>query len=648
MKKQLTLLICLTTLLTIILGCSTNKRKVVLTSPNQKLIANVYIKNNQLKYCLKYNGNSLIKDSDLGIEVDNIEFGKNVNMISVIENKVVDNYQLIHKTNSISYEANTCEITLQDIESNQNFQIECQLSNGGFAFRYKLKNKGKTKINKEKTIFTLSDNSKLWFFERNNKRWKLISYAGEWISAGISKMEKISSSGPIQGLPLMVDLANLGYMFISEVANYNYSGLRLKAIGNNSFEANYINQKGFEFEGDVVTPWRIVAYEENLNDLVNSTIVTDLAPNPDSELYADLSYIKPGKCVWSWITVGVGSPKEEMKNIDNAKKLNFEYSLVDDGWEAWNDKWKSITEVCQYGKKNGVGVFIWKDSRLIDKPDNDYQQMREWLDKAQKTHTVGVKVDFMEGDTKKNIDFEIRLLKECAKRKLMVNFHGCTKPTGEVRTFPNEVTREGIRGLELNAMGEGSIPAYHNAALPFTRFVVGHGDYTPLSFTMPGETTWAHQLATLVCFSSPVNALCEESNFLLTNPLTKPALNFIKSCPTIWDETRVLKESKIGEIAVLARRKGSSWYIGILNAGSEQDYQLDLDFLSESKYKLIELKDDLKANLVDIRGMNNKKYLDHNYNSTPIPFKREEKLVDNKMQVNIKLAKNGGYVAIIK
>jgi len=30
----------------------------------------------------------------------------------------------------------------------------------------------------------------------------------------------------------------------------------------------------------------------------------------------------------------------------------------------------------------------------------------------------------------------------------MVNFHGANKPAGESRTWPNEMTREGVRGLE--------------------------------------------------------------------------------------------------------------------------------------------------------------------------------------------------------
>jgi len=120
-------------------------------------------------------------------------------------------------------------------------------------------------------------------------------------------------------------------------------------------------------------------------------------------------------------------------------------------------------------------------------------------------------------------------LKECALRSLMVNFHGCQSPSGESYTYPNEITREGIRGLELNKMSEGPITSYHNALLPFTRLAVGHGDYTPLSFVNPGNTTFAHQLATMVAFNSPLQVVAEDPEILLHNSLVTPALDFIKS-----------------------------------------------------------------------------------------------------------------------
>jgi alpha-glucosidase len=101
--------------------------------------------------------------------------------------------------------------------------------------------------------------------------------------------------------------------------------------------------------------------------------------------------------------------------------------------------------------------------------------------------------------------------------------------------------------------------------LPFTRYVVGHGDYTPLAYSKPGATTWAHQLATVVQGTSPLLVIAEHPDMLLKNPETQPALDVLKAMPAAWDETRVLAPSKIGELAVIARRSGETWFLAALN-----------------------------------------------------------------------------------
>ena len=171
----------------------------------------------------------------------------------------------------------------------------------------------------------------------------------------------------------------------------------------------------------------------------------------------------------------------------------------------------------------------------------------------------------------------------------MINFHGISKPTGESRTYPNEMTREGIRGLELNKMKEGPIPAFHNAALPFTRFVAGHGDYTPVGYSNPGPTTFAHQLATAIVFTSPLQVIAENPAVLLEDERVVPALDVLMAIPPVWDETRVLAPSAIAETAVFARRSGASWFVGALNGTEETRTidRLDLSFLGTGTYRAV-------------------------------------------------------------
>src|SRR5262249_20868767 len=156
---------------------------------------------------------------------------------------------------------------------------------------------------------------------------------------------------------------------------------------------------------------------------------------------------------------------------------------------------------------------------------------------------------------------------------LLVDFHGSNKPTGEPRTWPNELGREGIYGLEHRGMTEW---ARHNATLPFTRLLAGHGDYTPVHFgDRRRETSWAHQVATAAVMTYPVPVYAAHPRTLLANP----AVGMIKSIPSVWDETIVLPFSEIGEVAAFARRHGDVWFLAILNGPTARKVHIPLAFL---------------------------------------------------------------------
>jgi alpha-glucosidase len=65
----------------------------------------------------------------------------------------------------------------------------------------------------------------------------------------------------------------------------------------------------------------------------------------------------------------------------------------------------------------------------------------------------------------------------------------------------------------------------------------------------------------------------------------------IKSIPAVWDETRVLEPSAIGEIAVFARRHGRDWFLAILNGPIEKKVSIPLTFLSDGRHKSDEFLD---------------------------------------------------------
>ncbi|WP_400073729.1 glycoside hydrolase family 97 catalytic domain-containing protein [Zobellia russellii] len=595
--------------------------------------------NGQLAFLVTKKKKVVLDTSLLGIKVNDKLLGKNVEITLLEQKEIQTQFPLNGIKSEASYKGDVYSYKVSEADGTD-WKLEFQLSNEGVAYRYVVSGQGTQHVQGEESSFKIPSQTKVWYFERDSD-WKLKSHAGEWLSADISEMPTVSKMGPIQGLTLTCELPQGGYALLAEAALYNYSGLRLEAIGNNTFKANFEEgDAGFDITGNVTTPWRCILLADTLNDLANNTMVASLNPAPDPKLFADTNWLKPGKSVWHWWSGKYVDYKEEHDMVDDAVELNFSYNMVDDGWERWPDKWTKVTELSNYAKEKGVGIFVWKHSKEINFLEDDYAVMGHFLDSVKKTGAVGVKVDFMNGQSKNIISFDEALLRKAAERQLMVNFHGCQQSSGEYRTYPNEVTREGIRGLEVNHMKEGPLTASHNAALPFTRYVTGHGDYTPLGLTEPGETTWAHQLATLVTFYSPFNCIAENTQFLLKTKSVAPALDFIKTVPSVWDETFVLPQSKIGELAAIARRTKNDWYLGVLRSGPAQELQIDCSFLGNGEYIAEIFTDDTEAKRIDLKGLN--KEADLRQWNTAVPFKKSSETVTKDKTLTVRLAEHGG------
>lgn len=543
--------------------------------PSRKISAQLSVHKGQLTWSAAAGGKTLIEPSAAGIALQDAELGRAVSSISISRQTIINNSRIY-------------EVTVKGAQ--YTFGMEFRLFSDGCAFRYKLPGEGIKKIRREYTSFAIPAASRVWFFERNSA-WKLKSYAGWWTSTSIDSLPVISSSGPVQGKPLVMQLRDKSYIVVTEAALYGYSGMRLEATGNRTVQVNFTEgEQGFEAQGGQFSPWRVVMYAPDLNSLVNNRMIAALNPRPDRYLYNDVSYIQPGKAVWSWITrkENYMQPDEEKRFIDAAAALKFNYTLLDEGWETvWPDKWEQLKEICAYAAERQVKVWVWRDSKWLRDP----KQRDAFLDSLALYGVAGVKTDFMNSEAKALVDFEIGFLKATAARRLMVNFHGCHAPTGESVTYPNEMTREGIRGLELNTMNE-PIPAWHNAALPFTRFLCGHGDYTPGFFTNKGPTTYTHQLALMYLFNSPFQCMAENPVTIVNDPLYAPVIPLLQTLPVTWDETWVLEGSEIGKLAALAKRNGNEWYVAVIN-GTElpQEFTLRPGFLGRKNYKALIVSD---------------------------------------------------------
>jgi alpha-glucosidase len=154
--------------------------------------------------------------------------------------------------------------------------------------------------------------------------------------------------------------------------------------------------------------------------------------------------------------------------------------------------------------------------------------------------------------------------------------------------WPNELIREGVRGMESSRL---QARAKHDTTLPFTRYLAGHGDYTPVHFgARRGDTTWAHQAAAAAVFTEPLLTYGAHPKTMLENP----CLPMIKAIPAVWDETIVLPASEIGELAAFARRSGDAWFLAVLNGPTARTLRVPLSFLGAGKYQALVVRDKME------------------------------------------------------
>lgn len=613
-------------LLPLLASCATG----VMHSPDKSVKALLTAEDGNLCYELSFHGIPVIEKSPLGFVIDGQTLGEDVSVKLSEVKKIDETYPTRGFHNTAVNKA--VEYTYDVKGPGLDFKWQARLYDDGFAFRYLFNEDHKLHIDKELTTFTPPHKTPVWFFERDHI-YKLKTYAGEWLRTVSDSLWCISSQGPVQGGLMTFELPDDKYMLLTESSLYDYSGMRLECKSDGSMVVNFTEgDAGFDIEGDGVTPWRTFILADDLNELVNSDLPTNLNPAPDPELFADTSYIKPGRSVWSifssWNRPEYLTIPYERHFIDVAQELGFEYTIMDEPWEKrWSDKWKDLKEMCEYAAERNVKVIVWKRCDGINFPEDDYAAVDRFLDTLVEVGAVGIKVDFMDSEAKQLIEFEEAVMRKTAEHKLMIDFHGLQSATGEFRTYPNEITREGIRGLELNTMNQ-HIPSNHNVALLFTRCVLNNSDYTPIGFSNPGNTTWTHQLATAFAFTSPLTVVAEQADTLMCNPVIRKVHPFLKSMPTVWDETIILPGSSIAERALMARRYKDDWYVIILNGRDEAQVSFKTDFLGSGEWLLSDVSDD------------------------PADAENKQMLVGEKAikageEIAVPLKANGGYLAKI-
>ena len=330
------------------------------------------------------------------------------------------------------------------------------------------------------------------------------------------------------------------------------------------------------------TPWRVVIVG-SLATVVESTLVTDVS---EPCALTDTDWIHPGVVSWVYWAYNHGSNDCNIigKYVDMAATLGLPYVLIDAEWDEMKDG-KTIEDAVNYAHAKGVKPLIWYNSSVgwvngapgpkfrLNKAE-DREKEFAWCERI---GVAGVKIDFFSGDNQMNMDYCHDLMESAARHHLLVNFHGATIPRGWQRTYPNLLSTEGVYGAEWynNVPTFTKRAAQHNATLPFTRNVIGPMDYTPCAFSNsqhPHITSNAHELALTVLFESGLQHLADKPESFLAQP--KEVQSFLSHLPASWDETRFVSGYP-GEFAVLARRKGNTWYVAGIN-GTDSDKSIPL------------------------------------------------------------------------
>ncbi len=636
-----------------LLAISLQGKQYSVSSPSEKIEVIVSV-NEKISYSVLLDGKEIISPSTISMMLDDgLVLGENLNVKKV---KTVSISEIIKPVVQRKYATIKDEYNLLHIIF-KGYSLQFRVYDEGTAYRWLTEKKGVYKVLNEEVAFNFPGNHEIWFPEEKSM---MSHQEREYLRLNLSDIneDRFCSTG------MLVDCGNHAKVYISESDLTDYPGMFLKGSKVNPnrlvgkfagvvvetqqssdrdvFPTKYADYIA-ECEGSRSFPWRVMLISTNDADLVKSELIYKLAPTQKIE---NTDWIKPGKVAWDWwnanniygVDFESGINNETYKYyVDFASKYHLDYIILDEGWYHLEDIIKvkdeiDVKELVSYGEKRDVGIILWVVWKALD------DQLIEALDQFEEWGIKGIKIDFMQRDDQWMVNFYEKIAKECANRKLLVDFHGAYKPSGLNRAYPNVITFEGVKGLENTKWSNQPDPE-HNVTLPFTRMVAGPMDFTPGAmlnttkenfnpvFTEPmSPGTRCHQLGMYVVFESPLQMLADNPSNYYREPV---CMEFLEAVPTVWDDTKVL-DARVSDYVLIARRSGNTWFIGAMTDWDARELELDLSFLGDGNYSMQIWKD----------GINADKHA--------ADFTKEEMQVSNSTKTQIRMASGGGWVAIIR
>lgn len=584
-------------------ACQPEKELIVIESPSGNLKVSVTNEEGKVFYQLFSKTDTsetlVIKPSPLGLVRSDGNFAENLSLENRSEIKtLIENYSMVSgKQKKLSWTANEATLLFKNQEGKQ-LEMVFRLFDEGLAFRYIFPGNSldKVTVESESTGFAVNEGAEGWMSTyQAATSYGNPGYEDDYLAvkAGTASPEKVGWAFPL--------LFNDGgyWIFISEAGlDEKYCGTHLnQESAGGLYTISLPEADERQGDGEVhptaelpwAMPWRFILVGQSLNSIAESSFVDHLA---EASKIEDTSWIIPGRASWEWWSSKGGRTVKNLNHfVDLAAEMGWEYSLVDAHWEKMPDG--KIEDVLEHAKAKNVGLLFWYNSggrRDSSARNEDFILFNEDTRDREMARIAamgvkGIKVDFFATDKQMGIELYLNILRDAAKHRLLVNFHGCTLPRGWSRTYPNLLAMEAVRGAECYRFSAGypEVASGYNTIAALTRAVVGPTDFTPATFSnqkFAHKTTSAHELALTLVYQTGLLHLADTPESYRDLPLE--VIYFLKTVPVTWDESRVLAAIP-GELFVVARRNGDRWFVAGINGKKEtQELQVELPFKMNS------------------------------------------------------------------
>ena len=555
---------------------------ITATSPDGTNKITMSLVGGVLQWSVKRGGTTVLDPSALGLVLsDGTELGTH--------NVSVTNYQhwtkdstwtpVFGRNATIRDHYQEMRWNLRDGTSGVNFSVQLRAYDTGVALRCVLLDTGSATISDELTTWVFPDNTTIYSARDEDAYSPIAPDAIPY--TGTSSTD----NGYLSDLPLLVTLDSGLCATVCESSRVNYPRSMVSSVtGADNTLKTYLMKKSARSSGTAqntttvttpfATPWRVLVLGDEAGDLIdNAELVLNLAP---ACALPDTSWIKPGKVFRCELTTAAGT-----EGVDFAVARSLDYIEYDAGWYGpeftTTDATAAISaidlpSVIDYATSNDIGVFLYVNRIAATDPDTLFALYKSW-------GVAGIKLGFINDGTQAMTNQIIAWAKTAAKYELLIDMHDDVRSWGYERTYPNWISLEGVRG------NEHFPTAANNVLLPFARNVGGPMDYTICYGQSRDLTTNTHQMAMAAVYYQPLNFLYWYSKpSAYATAANWPGLAWFDAIPTTWDESTTAAAS-LGQYVAVARRSGSTWFLGAMNNEEARTVTVPLAFLdSDTSY----------------------------------------------------------------